>query len=210
MTATAANILSGKTAYVAGSAITGSMTNNGAVTQTLSTTGSSYTIPAGYHNGSGKVTASITNLKAANIAKGVSVGGVTGTYDPLSNALTATVTIELLGSTTTASHLTSVCIPLADGSIYTLTANSVGVTYTVPIIFCPHWTGGRSVYCYDKDETGVFYMLSSMNTFLPYKGSAQTSTYSVVPTINGVANAATRLFIFKAGHEYRMAIGYSG
>ena len=56
-TATAAQILVGQTAYVNGAKVTGTMTNNGAVTKTLSA-GGSYTIPAGYHNGSGKVTAS--------------------------------------------------------------------------------------------------------------------------------------------------------
>ena len=56
-TATSADILSGKTAYVSSGKVSGSMTNRGAVSQTLSA-GSSYTIPVGYHNGSGKVTAS--------------------------------------------------------------------------------------------------------------------------------------------------------
>ena len=56
-TATAGDILSGKTAYVNGSKITGSMSNKGAVNATVAP-GGTYTIPAGYHNGSGKVTAS--------------------------------------------------------------------------------------------------------------------------------------------------------
>ncbi len=55
-TASASQILSGKTALVQGSTVTGTMTDRGAVNQTLSA-GGSYTIPAGYHNGSGKVTA---------------------------------------------------------------------------------------------------------------------------------------------------------
>ena len=54
--ATANQILSGKTAWVKGKKVTGTMPNRGAVTQTLNA-GGSYTIPAGYHNGKGKVTA---------------------------------------------------------------------------------------------------------------------------------------------------------
>lgn len=54
--ATAAQILSGSTAYVAGSKVTGTMKNNGAASGTIDgLTGTSFTIPAGYHNGSGKV-----------------------------------------------------------------------------------------------------------------------------------------------------------
>lgn len=60
-TAVAGDILSDKTAYANGSKLTGTMTNQGAKTQTLTSQGASYTIPAGYHNGSGKVTASITS-----------------------------------------------------------------------------------------------------------------------------------------------------
>ena len=55
-TASAGEILSGKTAYVYGSKLTGTMTNRGAVTATLDP-GGTYTIPAGYHNGQGRITA---------------------------------------------------------------------------------------------------------------------------------------------------------
>lgn len=54
--ATAANILKDKTAYVNNQKVTGTMTNQGAKTSALNC-GDSYTIPAGYHNGSGKITA---------------------------------------------------------------------------------------------------------------------------------------------------------
>lgn len=51
-----ASLLTGKTAHdKSGAAITGTMRNNGTVTKTLSTSAVSYTIPAGYHSGSGKV-----------------------------------------------------------------------------------------------------------------------------------------------------------
>ena len=56
-TAGAGDILKDKTAYVNGNKITGSMTNRGAVTETVSP-GGTYTIPEGYHNGSGKATCS--------------------------------------------------------------------------------------------------------------------------------------------------------
>ena len=54
--ATAANILKDKTAYVNNQKVTGTMANQGAKTSALNC-GGSYTIPAGYHNGSSKITA---------------------------------------------------------------------------------------------------------------------------------------------------------
>ncbi len=56
-TAVAADVLKGKTfSNSSDIEITGTMENRGAVNKTLNA-GESYTIPAGYHNGSGKVTA---------------------------------------------------------------------------------------------------------------------------------------------------------
>lgn len=56
VTAEAAQVLTGKI-FVAsdGTVTTGTMSNNGAVNQTLSGTMVSYTIPKGYHDGTGKV-----------------------------------------------------------------------------------------------------------------------------------------------------------
>ena len=68
-TATADQILSGQTAWVDGSKITGTMTNRGAVSGSISTSGGTYTIPAGYHNGSGKVTgATFTKAKSGSFS----------------------------------------------------------------------------------------------------------------------------------------------
>lgn len=59
-TATAAEILATKTAYKNGSKLTGTMTNNGSVTGTISTKTGTYTVPQGYHDGSGSVGISST------------------------------------------------------------------------------------------------------------------------------------------------------
>ena len=81
--ATASQILSGATAYVQGAKVTGTMTNNGAVSGTISTKAQQYSVPAGYHDGSGKVqiaSAEQAKIIAGNIKQGVTVLGVTGTY----------------------------------------------------------------------------------------------------------------------------------
>ncbi len=79
--AVAADILINKTAYVNSSKITGTMANRGAVNQTLTSQGASYTIPAGYHNGSGKVTVSLTATTLTNsIINGTAYEEASGDY----------------------------------------------------------------------------------------------------------------------------------
>lgn len=82
-TAAVAEILSGKTAHARGALLTGTMTNNGGVTGTISTKAGQYTVPQGYHDGSGKVSiasAEQAKIIAGNIKSGVQILGVTGTY----------------------------------------------------------------------------------------------------------------------------------
>jgi len=80
-TATAAEILAGKTAYNKANKITGTMKNNGAVSGTISTKAGQYTVPQGYHDGSGKVQIDSTEqakLIPDNIRQGVTILGVVG------------------------------------------------------------------------------------------------------------------------------------
>jgi hypothetical protein len=89
-TAAKAEILTGKTAYVRGSKITGSMANRGAVTGTISTKEQVYTVPQGYHDGSGKVSIDATEqskLIPANIREGITVLGITGTMSGTEDAI---------------------------------------------------------------------------------------------------------------------------
>lgn len=81
-TAVAAEILTGKTAYKNGEKLTGTMPNRGAVAGSITTVAGEYTVPQGYHDGSGKVSIAATEqakLIATNIREGVTVLGVTGT-----------------------------------------------------------------------------------------------------------------------------------
>lgn len=81
-TAAASEILSGKTAHARGALLTGTMANRGAVTGTISTKAQEYTIPQGYHDGSGKVSIASTEqakIIAENIREGITILGVEGT-----------------------------------------------------------------------------------------------------------------------------------
>lgn len=84
-TATDAEILAGKTAYNKGNKITGTMKNNGAVAGKISTKTGKYTVPQGYHDGSGTVEIDSTEqakLTPANIREGVTILGVAGSMSP--------------------------------------------------------------------------------------------------------------------------------
>lgn len=82
-TAAASEIISGKTAYVSGSKVTGSMVNNGAVTGVIDAVAGVYQVPTGFHDGSGSVQIDSTEqakIIAGNIKDGVQILGVTGNY----------------------------------------------------------------------------------------------------------------------------------
>jgi len=61
----------------------GGITDNGAVSGTISTKAGAYTVPAGYHNGSGSVaiaSAEQAKIISGNIKSGITVLGVGGSY----------------------------------------------------------------------------------------------------------------------------------
>ena len=135
--ATASQILSQATAYVQGNKVTGTMTNNGAVSGTISTKAGVYTVPTGYHDGSGTVqisSAEQAKIIAGNIKQGVVLLGVTGSYAGEAAVLqTKTVTPLFSSQTVTAdsgydalSQVTVSAIPVSE------TDNSAGgVTVTI-------------------------------------------------------------------------------
>jgi len=79
-TASAGDILTGKSAFGASGSVSGSMANNGATGGEISTKAGTVTIPAGYTSG-GTVSlkaSAITDLVAANLLNGKTVLGVAG------------------------------------------------------------------------------------------------------------------------------------
>lgn len=106
--ATASQILAPATAYVNGVKVTGTMTNNGAVSGTISTKAQQYSVPVGYHDGSGKVqiaAAEQNKIIAANIKNGVTILGVQGSYSGEAAVLQSkTVTPSFSSQTVTADN----------------------------------------------------------------------------------------------------------
>lgn len=91
-TAADGDVLSGKTYWKDGVKRTGSMANQGAKTASLNA-GGSYAIPAGYHNGSGRVTAnSLASQTSANAAAGHILSGKTAWVN--GSKLTGTLAVQ--------------------------------------------------------------------------------------------------------------------
>ena len=131
-TASDAEILSGKTAYVKGTKKTGTMPNRGAVTGTISTVDGVYTIPQGYHDGSGSVSIDATEqakLIATNIREGVTVLGVTGSMSgtedarPQAKTVTPTSSQQVVLPDEGYNYLSQVTVSAVP---YTETDNSAG------------------------------------------------------------------------------------
>lgn len=134
-TATAAEILKGKTAYKNGSKVTGTMPNNGKAELIIETVDETVSIPQGYHDGSGF--ARIHELEAEkiipeNIREGVYILGVEGTMsgtedaNPQSKTVTpSTAQQEILPDSPTYNYLSSVIVkPIP----YNEAANNAGGT----------------------------------------------------------------------------------
>lgn len=82
-TAAAAELLEGKTAYVRGTKITGTMPNREGEGGTITTKDQSVAIPQGYHDGSGSITIDETEqakLVPGNIKAGAVILGVEGSF----------------------------------------------------------------------------------------------------------------------------------
>lgn len=83
LTAAVGEVLATKTFAARGQVYTGTMPNRGAVTGTISDKNTPYTIPTGFHDGSGTVGLDSTEaakIIAGNIKAGVEILGVTGDY----------------------------------------------------------------------------------------------------------------------------------
>lgn len=95
-TVAVAEILDGKTAYARGAKLVGTMPNKGSVNGTISTKAEQFTIPTGFHDGSGKVSIDATEqskIIEANIKEGVTILGVTGTLAPASGVKAQSKTV---------------------------------------------------------------------------------------------------------------------
>lgn len=140
--AAAADVLSGKSFHLAdGESASGSMTNRGAVTGTIATKAGTYTIPAGYHNGSGSVgisSAEQQKIISGNIKNGVTILGVQGSYTGEGSSLQS----KTISYTPSASQQTDTVT--ADAGYDGLSSVAVTVT-AIPYAETANAAGGTTV-----------------------------------------------------------------
>lgn len=138
-TAVVAEVLAGRTFHARGSALTGTMPNNGAVAAVIDDIDDVYTVPQGYHDGSGTVQIDSTEkakIIASNIREGVEILGVTGTMSGSEDVHAQAKTVDptttsqtVLPDSPTYNYLTQVVV---NAISYVETLNSAnGYTATI-------------------------------------------------------------------------------
>lgn len=148
-TAAASDILAGKTAYIGGETqgnpTAGTMTNNGAVSATIDVRSghTSYTIPAGYHNGSGTV--SLTT-ETKTITPVESSQSVTPTDGKVLSSVTVNPIPSTYGKVTNTTASASTILSGYKAVVKDANGNAELVTGT--------YTGGGSIATVYKDTTG--------------------------------------------------------
>ena len=184
-TATANDILDGETAYVATGKVTGTMPNNNAVTETLDA-GAAYTIPAGYHNGQGTVTANSLasqtqgTATAEDIMQGETawVNGqqITGTATPGTDTSDATATADQILSPYTAyvaSGKVTGTIPTNTDDAVTINGEqvSVGAGYYANAVSKAIPTVAQAVPSITVSETGLITATATQNAGFVAQGT---------------------------------------
>ena len=193
--ATAADVLDGKTIVTGSGEVEGTMPNNGAVSQVLTVSTTSYTVPEGYHNGSGTVSI-VTETKSATPTKSsqtinpstgkvlssVTVAAIPAAYQDVTN-VDATAGDVLAGKVIVAADGTEITgtMPNVGAVSKALDATSNNQSYTVPAGY-HDGTGAVNIVLETKSTTPS----TSSQTITPTSGKVLSSvTVNAIPAKYG-------------------------
>lgn len=183
VTATASELLSPKVFVNAqGSSVVGTMVDNGAVSATLTVAAPSYTVPVGYHNGSGKVQISLESKSATpstsaqtitpttgKVLSSVAVAAIPSAYQDVTG-VTATAAQVLTGAKfidATGSEITG---NMSNNGAVSVTLSTATTSYTVPTGY-HNGSGTVSVTLETKSATPS----TSAQTITPTTGKVLSS-----------------------------------
>lgn len=193
--ATAADVLEGKTIVTSTGEVEGTMPNNGAVSQVLTVSTTSYTVPEGYHDGTGTVSI-VTETKTATPTKSsqtinpstgkvlssVTVAAIPAAYQDVTN-VDATAGDVLAGKVIVAADGTEVTGTMTDNGAVskTLDATTDNQSYTVPAGY-HNGSGAVNIVLETKSATPT----TSSQTITPTSGKVLSAvTVSAIPAKYG-------------------------
>lgn len=189
VTATAGDVLSGKVIVLSNGAVTpGTMTNNGAVSETLDSSTTSYTVPKGYHSGTGTVsivteTKDITptkqkqtiNATTGKVISSFVVESIPANYIDTTDATATAADIKSGITAYVNSEEVTGTMPIITAETHSLGANNP--TYTIPLGY-HDGEGTVSVSLESKSATPT----KSQQTITPTSGKALSSvTVNAIP-----------------------------
>lgn len=189
--AAAAHILSGRTAYVNGSKIAGSIPSKAAETYTPNTVNQS--ISSGQYLSGAQTIKGDVNLKAANIRSGISIFGVTGTFVPKASTFAGVTQGQTYAVATYTVKETGYYIPVA-------------LAYSGEVSTFSYTISGKSKVSYKVVQGSPY-----CTAFGPYtntSGSTQLMTYGAVgvfPEVYLTANTTVVVELSHAANDRNMA-----